>query len=250
MLLLSVIAGGCSTTVHMLDAAPGGENIITRDEWASTLSKDGVTITVGPLGYWYVADMRFGILIANDSQTAIEIGADDLKVLVNGHPLTLIAHAQMEKDARRERFANRLSAGVAAASGQMPGFAASSAMVHTDFVRGLGRAGERESERLARLESIAWHDTRLLRDAVWGNLTLAAKHYWRSEKVAPGERMLRTVWTERKAVGSLGGQGGHVIVEMKLGDRKFEYRFDAVPRSIQEMSAVVRKRDALAAEKK
>jgi len=249
-LLVSLLSSGCmSLTLYTVDPVPADPASSTRDGTAASLTQGGVTVTVGQLRNG--SDPNFGILISNNSAREIEIQSDGASLLANGSPVKLMTHAEIQSLAGSIKRGQAVAAGLFAASGSL----AQSSAQRTENMRAIDERRQRrtveaptplstgarpqisanETARLAaRNNSILWSDTHELRDVMAQSHEMAAEYYWRSERIAPGQWALRTIWVNTALGNILNSQNGQLEVKLTVAGQPYAYRFDAVTRSTSE----------------
>jgi hypothetical protein len=250
-LLVSLLSSGCmSLTLYTVDPVPPERANLTRDETAASLTQGGVTVTVGQLRNG--SDPNFGILISNNSASEVEIQSNGASLLANGNPVKLMTHAEIRDLAGSIKRGQAIAAGLFAASGSL----AQSSAQRTENMRAIDERRQRrivdtptspiaasvrpqvsakETARLAaRNNSILWSDTHELRDVMAQSHEAATEYYWRSERIAPGQWVLRTIWANTTLGNILNSQNGQLEVKLTVAGQPYAYRFDAVTRSTSE----------------
>lgn len=269
------LSGGCGTALYTLDPVAGPEVHLTEDQEAMTLTKGGLSVTVGPLGHLHGHEMRIGVLVRNNADKAVPVRLRDATVLVNGKPVRLMDQAEVDRLKRMDRAAGALSAAstslaqsnvrnlqdphrgtpderrgdvekTALEQGMQRSLAAQQTQnAALNAMRARDRLGREYAAKLAEANSVAWIDTYEVRSMTAQNIHLIDQHLWRDETLPPRSWVLRCLITDPGSVESiLAGQAGRLEVQIELGGERFVYGFDAVARSLSEGNDEMRKRRA------
>lgn len=250
--LVVSLCGGCADWLYTLDPSTSDGALLTRDQFAITHSRNGVTITAGPIRHFYNADVEFGILIANDTSSPLEVRFENAALLVSGKAQAFMTPARVsELVATQKRGETMRRIGDAALAGGLAASAGSltpherqmretAFKAPEQFLRAIEGAHEKgaaaEAAKIsAQSNSLLWEQTHKLRSLIPGNFALKERHYWRSETIAPGERVFRTLLTDAAVLAARGQVemvDFHLRLALPSGD--YAYRFQAVPRPFRE----------------